>query len=175
MLCKVDIITTYHVLNRWEYQIKAYTRHKLQHEYISTSIHSNHQTEEQDLTTDEIKLKRRTTSTLLIPSCQPGTHPMIDEEEEAEEELQKQTCITLTPKHRFTCTCTCCYSKERKWRNITPVLQKLGRHEWNKTPGKRPSLPHTTKYIDALIKQEILWYPMLSMSQHGTTCNCTCN
>jgi hypothetical protein len=32
--------------------------------------------------------KRRTTSTLLVLGCQPGTHPMIDEEEEAEEELQ---------------------------------------------------------------------------------------
>ena len=32
--------------------------------------------------------ERRMTSTLLIPGCQPGTHPMIVEEEEAEEELQ---------------------------------------------------------------------------------------
>ena len=28
---------------------------------------------------------------------------------------------------------------------------KLGRQEWNKTLGKRPSLPPFTKYIDALI------------------------
>jgi len=78
---------------------------------MNTSIHSNHHTEEQDPTTDEIKRKRRMTSTLLIPGCQPGTHPMIDEEEEAEEELQKQTCIALMSNHRFTCTCTCCCSK----------------------------------------------------------------
>jgi hypothetical protein len=85
----VDIITTYHVPNRREYQIKAYTRLKLQHEYINISIHSNHHTEEQDPTMDEIKQKRRTTSTLLVPGCQPGTHPMIDEEE-AEEELKSK-------------------------------------------------------------------------------------
>ena len=36
-------------------------------------------------------------------------------------------------------------------RNIIPVYQKLGRQEWNKTPGIRPSLPPFTKYIDALI------------------------
>jgi dTDP-4-amino-4,6-dideoxygalactose transaminase len=60
----------------YEYKIKAYTCHKLQHEYINTSTHSNHHTEEQDLTTDENKQKRRTTSTLLAldlptgnPSC----------------------------------------------------------------------------------------------------------
>ena len=41
-------------------------------------------------------------------------------------------------------------------RNIIPVYQKLGRQEWNKTPGIRPSLPPFTKYIDALIKYEIL-------------------
>ena len=35
--------------------------------------------------------------------------------------------------------------------NITPVWRKLGRQEWNKTPGIRPSLPPFTKYIDALI------------------------
>ena len=34
--------------------------------------------------------------------------------------------------------------------NITPVLRKLGQQEWNKSPGKRPSLPPFTKYIDAL-------------------------
>ena len=56
---------------------------------MNTTVHSKHHTEEQDPTTDEIKRKRRTTSTLLVPGCQPGTHPMIDEEEEAEEELQK--------------------------------------------------------------------------------------
>ena len=56
---------------------------------MNTSIHSNPHTEEQDPTTDEIKQKRRTTSTLLIRGCQLGTLPMIDEEEEAEEELQK--------------------------------------------------------------------------------------
>ena len=37
-------------------------------------------------------------------------------------------------------------------RNITPVLWKLVRQEWKKTPGIRPSLPSFTKYIDALIK-----------------------
>ena len=37
-------------------------------------------------------------------------------------------------------------------RNIIPVRQKLGRQEWNKTPGIRLSLPPFTKYIDALIK-----------------------
>ena len=63
---KVDIITTYPVLNRWEYKIKAYTRHKLQHEYNNSSIHRNHHEEEQDPTTDEIKRKRRMISTLLI-------------------------------------------------------------------------------------------------------------
>ena len=94
-LCKVDIITTYHVLNRREYKIKAYTRHKLHQEYIITSIHSNHHTEEQDPTTDEIKLKRRTTSTLLARISQPGTHPMIDEEE-AEELQIEQASIALS-------------------------------------------------------------------------------
>ena len=94
--CKVDIITTYHVLNRREYKIKAYTRHKLQHEYMNTSIHSNHHIEEQDPTTDEIKRKRRTTSTLLARITRPGTHPMIDEEEEAEELQIEQACIALT-------------------------------------------------------------------------------
>jgi hypothetical protein len=105
----VDIITTYHVLNRREYKIKAYTRHKLHHEYINTSIHSNHHTEEQDPTMDEIKRKRRTTSTLLARITQPGTHPMIDEEE-AEELQIEQACIALTSWHRFTCTCNCCCS-----------------------------------------------------------------
>ena len=41
---------------------------------------------------------------------------------------------------------------DAKSRNITPVCRKLGRQEWNKTPGIRPSLPPFTKYIDALIK-----------------------
>jgi hypothetical protein len=77
---------------------------------MNTLIHRNHHTEELDPTTDEIKQKRRTTSTLLVQGCQLGTYPMIIEEEEAEEELQKQTCIALTSKHRFTCTCTCCCS-----------------------------------------------------------------
>ena len=39
-----------------------------------------------------------------------------------------------------------------KLRNVTPVSQKLGRQECNKTPVIRPSLPPFTKYIDALIK-----------------------
>ena len=64
---------------------KGLHSHKLQHEYINTSIHRNHHTEEQDLTTDEIKQKIRMTSTLLIPGSRPGTYPLI---EEAEEELQ---------------------------------------------------------------------------------------
>ena len=43
--------------------------------------------------------------------------------------------------------------KERKKsRNITLIWRKLGRQEWNITPGIRPSLPPFTKYIDALIK-----------------------
>ena len=40
--------------------------------------------------------------------------------------------------------------RNAKSRNITPVWQKLGRKEWNKTPGIRPSLPPFTKYIGAL-------------------------
>ena len=40
--------------------------------------------------------------------------------------------------------------RNAKSRNITPVWRKLGRQEWNKTPGIRPSLPPFTKYIDAL-------------------------
>ena len=60
---------------------------------MNTSIHSNHHTEEQDPTTDEIKWKRRTTSTPLIPGTLPETYPLI--EEEAEEELQnKQTSLS---------------------------------------------------------------------------------
>ena len=58
---------------------------------------------------DEIKQKRRTTSTLLARITQPGTHPMIDEEE-AEELQIEQASITLTSWHRFTCTCNCCCS-----------------------------------------------------------------
>ena len=46
--------------------------------------------------------------------------------------------------------------RDAKSRNITPVSWKLGRQEWNKTLGKRPSLPPFTKHIDALIKEEIL-------------------
>jgi hypothetical protein len=61
---------------------------------MNASIHSNHHTEERDPTTDEIKRKRRTTSTLLIPGCQPGTHPMIDEEEEAEELQMEQASLS---------------------------------------------------------------------------------
>jgi len=37
-------------------------------------------------------------------------------------------------------------------RNIIPVRQKLGRQEWNKSPGIRPSLPPFTKYIDAVVE-----------------------
>ena len=59
---------------------------------MNTSIHSNHRTEEQDLTTDEIKRKRRTTSTLLIPSSRPGTYPLI--KEEAEELQNKQASLS---------------------------------------------------------------------------------
>ena len=40
--------------------------------------------------------------------------------------------------------------RNAKSRNITPVLRKPGWQEWNKTPGKRLSLPPFTKYIDAL-------------------------
>src|SRR3954469_20206853 len=42
--------------------------------------------------------------------------------------------------------------RDAKSGNITPIRRKLGRQEWNKTPGIRPSLPPFTKYIDALIK-----------------------
>src|SRR5215216_1698442 len=42
--------------------------------------------------------------------------------------------------------------RDAKSRNTTPISRKLGRQEWNKTPGKRPSLPPFTKYICALIK-----------------------
>ena len=35
------------------------------------------------------------------------------------------------------------------WRSF--IQSELGREEWNKTPGIRPSLPPFTKYIDALI------------------------
>ena len=41
--------------------------------------------------------------------------------------------------------------RNAKSRNITTVRRKLGRQEWNKSPGIRPSLPPFTKYIDALI------------------------
>ena len=34
--------------------------------------------------------------------------------------------------------------RNAKSRNITPILRKLGRQEWNKTPGIRPSLPPFT-------------------------------
>ena len=102
---KVDIITTYHVLNRWDYEIKAYTHNNLQHSYNNTKIHSNHHTEEQDPTTDEIKQKIRTTSTLLIPGSQPGTYPLIEEEE-----LQKQSSMALMLDHRITYICNCCCS-----------------------------------------------------------------
>ena len=44
------------------------------------------------------------------------------------------------------------YVRDAKSRNITPVWWKLGRQEWNKTPGKRLNLPPFTKCIDALIK-----------------------
>ena len=37
--------------------------------------------------------------------------------------------------------------RNAKSRNITPVSRKLGRQEWNKSPGIRPSLPPFTKYI----------------------------
>jgi hypothetical protein len=43
---------------------------------------------------DEIKRKSRTTSTLLARITQPGTHPMIDDEE-AEELQIEQACIAL--------------------------------------------------------------------------------
>ena len=46
--------------------------------------------------------------------------------------------------------------EERKIREHNTDMRKLGRQEWNKTPGIRPSLPPFTKYIDALIKLEIL-------------------
>ena len=60
---------------------------------MNTSILNNHHTEEQDPTADEIKRKRRTTSTLLIPGSRPGTYPLI-EEEEAEELQNKQASLS---------------------------------------------------------------------------------
>ena len=54
----MHIITTYHVLKRLEYKIKAYTHHTLHHEYKNTSIHSNYHTKEQDPTTDEKNKKK---------------------------------------------------------------------------------------------------------------------
>ena len=39
---------------------------------------------------------------------------------------------------------------------VRDAKSALGRQEWNKTPGIRPSLPPFTKYIDALIIYEIL-------------------
>ena len=42
---------------------------------------------------DEIKQKRRTTSTLLIPGSRPGTYP-LREEEEAEELQNKQESLS---------------------------------------------------------------------------------
>ena len=41
--------------------------------------------------------------------------------------------------------------KERKIKEHNTGMTKLRRQEWNKTPGKRPSLPPFTKYVDALI------------------------
>ena len=41
--------------------------------------------------------------------------------------------------------------RNAKSRNITPVYRFLRRHEWNKTLGKRPSLPPIAKYIVVLI------------------------
>ena len=41
--------------------------------------------------------------------------------------------------------------KERKIKEHNTGMTELGRQEWNKTPGIRPSLPPFTKYIDALI------------------------
>jgi hypothetical protein len=40
--------------------------------------------------------RRRMVSTLLARISQPGTQPMIDEEEEAEELQIEQACIALT-------------------------------------------------------------------------------
>ena len=59
---------------------------------MNTSIDSNHHIEEQDLTTDEMK-RKRTTSTLLIPVSRPETYPLI-KEEEAEELQNKQASLS---------------------------------------------------------------------------------
>ena len=40
--------------------------------------------------------------------------------------------------------------KERKIREHNTDMTELGRQEWNKTPGIRPSIPPFTKYIGAL-------------------------
>ena len=58
--------------------------------------------------------------------------------------------------------------RDAKSRYITPVWRKLGWQEWNKTPGIGPSLPPFTKYICALIKKDILWYPCPNMEQPAT-------
>ena len=104
----MDIITTYHLLNVLEYKIKAYTRHKLQHEYNNSSVHSNHHPEEHDPTTDEIKQKRRTTSTLLIPGSRTRNLSLDEEEEEEEGELQNKQASLSRHDHRITCTYNYC-------------------------------------------------------------------
>ena len=105
---KVDIITTYHVPNRWGCKTKAYSRHELQHEYNSSSIHSNHHTEEQDPSTDENKRKRRTTSTLLILGSPPGTYSPWSKKKQKKN--SKQASIAFASDHRITCTCNYCCS-----------------------------------------------------------------
>ena len=40
--------------------------------------------------------------------------------------------------------------RNAKTRNIMPVYLLLRRHEWSKTPSKRPSLPPIAKYIGVL-------------------------
>ena len=50
--------------------------------------------------------------------------------------------------------------RNAKPRNITSVYRLLRRHEWNKTPSKRPSLPPIAKYIGALIQlRDIMIFP----------------
>ena len=119
---QVGIRATYHVVDIWEYKTKAYTHHKPQHEYINTSIHSNHHTKEQDLTTDVIKWKIRTTSTLLIPGS-PTRNLSLDRRRRSRR-TPKQASIALMSDHRITCTCTCCCSNLWATRTQEPYYHR---------------------------------------------------
>ena len=55
------------------------------------------------------------------------------------------------------------------------IAKKLGRQEWNKTPGIRPSLPPFTKYIGALIKIRYIVISQHNPVHPGAIFNFTCN